>query len=184
MDDAPYQRLSPYQRREALQVAARSSGNRTYVLEKDIWVVADLGRPVRSSVRKAPGLQRRHLPVEGVASNPQVFGGHRHHVRHPRLRSGSGRRRGRRSASAHPRSGETLDEGDPSALRPDRGGPTLPGRRAGRHAPWMSSRSATSSLPSIRGSPVASRAYAPPTSRVRWTRPTPRAGSGPHRSSS
>ena len=43
MDDAPDPALSAEQRREALQVALRSSGYRSYVLERDVWVVATLG---------------------------------------------------------------------------------------------------------------------------------------------
>ena len=42
MADVLYGALAADQRREALQVAARRTGHRTYVLEKDTWVVATL----------------------------------------------------------------------------------------------------------------------------------------------
>ena len=66
MADTPYQTLSADQRREALQVAARSSGHRTYVLEKDIWLVATLG-----VLFEAPF--GRHLVFKGGTSLSKVW---------------------------------------------------------------------------------------------------------------
>ena len=66
MDDAPYQALSADERRDALQVAARSSGHRTYVLEKDIWIVATLG-----ILFEAPFGQ--HLVFKGGTSLSKVW---------------------------------------------------------------------------------------------------------------
>jgi len=66
MDDTPYQSLPSDQRREALQVAARSSGRRTYILEKDVWVVATLG-----VLFKAPF--GRHLVFKGGTSLSKVW---------------------------------------------------------------------------------------------------------------
>ena len=42
MPDALYQRLSVEDRRLALRVAEDAIGRRTFLLEKDIWVVATL----------------------------------------------------------------------------------------------------------------------------------------------
>ena len=42
MAKASYQKLSPAQRRDALEVAERASVHKAYLLEKDIWVVAAL----------------------------------------------------------------------------------------------------------------------------------------------
>ena len=42
MADVGFQRLSPAKRRDALEVAERQCGRQTYLLEKDIWVVATL----------------------------------------------------------------------------------------------------------------------------------------------
>ena len=66
MDDAPYWALSTRERREALQVAARSSGHRAYVIEKDIWVVAALG-----VLFEAPFSQ--HLVFKGGTSLSKVW---------------------------------------------------------------------------------------------------------------
>lgn len=66
MADAPYKALSTDQRREALEVAARSSGERTDVLEKDIWVVAALG-----VLFEAPF--GRHLVFKGGTSLSKVW---------------------------------------------------------------------------------------------------------------
>ena len=49
MADAPFQSLSPKDRRDALEVAAGLSGRRPHLLEKDIWVVQTLGALVETS---------------------------------------------------------------------------------------------------------------------------------------
>ena len=79
-----------------------------------IRALAWLG-PVRPSV----GVQGRHLLVQGVARDPAVLGRHRHHLRHPRLRTGSGCRCRRRGAAAHAQSGEALDKGGGPRLEAD-----------------------------------------------------------------
>ena len=66
MDDAAYPSLSADERRDALQVAGRSTGQRTYVLEKDIWVVAILG-----ILFEAPFGQ--HLVFKGGTSLSKVW---------------------------------------------------------------------------------------------------------------
>ena len=66
MVDTPYQSLPSDQRREALQVAARSSGRRTYVLEKDIWVVVTLDVLFKASFG-------RHLVFKGGTSLSKVW---------------------------------------------------------------------------------------------------------------
>ena len=79
-------------------------------------------RPVRSSA----GVQGRHLLVQGVARDPAVLGRHRHHLRHPRLRTGSGCRCRRRGAGQR-RSVPALPNGSAS-------GPARSSRK-GLHAP-------------------------------------------------
>ena len=61
MADALYETLAADQRREALQVAARRTGQRTYLLEKDTWVVATL-----RALFEAPF--GRHLVFKGGTS--------------------------------------------------------------------------------------------------------------------
>ena len=66
MVDALYEALAADQRREALQVAARRTGHRTYVLEKDTWVVATL-----RVLFEAPF--GRHLVFKGGTSLSKVW---------------------------------------------------------------------------------------------------------------
>lgn len=66
MADVRYQALSADQRREVLRVAVRSSGHRSHVLEKDIWVVATLG-----VLFEAPF--GRHLVFKGGTSLSKVW---------------------------------------------------------------------------------------------------------------
>ena len=66
MADALYEALAADQRREALQVAARRTGHRTYVLEKDTWVVATLRVLFEA-------LFGRHLVFRGGTSLSKVW---------------------------------------------------------------------------------------------------------------
>ena len=66
MADALYETLAADQRREALQVAAQGSGQRTYVLEKDTWIVATL-----RVLFEAPF--GRHLVFKGGTSLSKVW---------------------------------------------------------------------------------------------------------------
>ena len=43
MAETRYQDLSPHDRRDALEVAERNSGQKAHLLEKDVWIVATLG---------------------------------------------------------------------------------------------------------------------------------------------
>ena len=66
MADALYEALASDQRREALQVAAQRTGHRTYVLEKDTWIVATL-----RVLFEAPF--GRHLVFKGGTSLSKVW---------------------------------------------------------------------------------------------------------------
>ena len=49
---------------ERLSAAERQCGQKTYLLEKDTWVVATLS-PVRGAVRTTSGVQGRHIAIRG-----------------------------------------------------------------------------------------------------------------------
>ena len=117
MDDAAYPSLSADERRDALQVAGRSTGQRTYVLEKDIWVVAILG-----ILFEAPFGQ--HLVFKGGTSLSKVWCVIRRfsediditydiRIFAPDLVAGAGEK----ALLSQPQSGEALDKGDPSLPR-------------------------------------------------------------------
>ena len=128
MDDAAYPSLAADERRDALQVAGRSTGRRTYVLEKDIWVVAILG-----VLFEAPFGQ--HLVFKGGTSLSKVWRAVRrfsediditYDIRSfaPDLVAGAGEE----ALPPQPQSGEALDKGDPSP-------PRWVGPQPGRSAP-------------------------------------------------
>ncbi len=67
MAEVGYERLPPAARRDALEVAERECGQRTYLLEKDTWVVATL-----RVLFEAPF--GRHLVFKGGTSLSKVTG--------------------------------------------------------------------------------------------------------------
>ena len=66
MADTQFQRLSAFERRDALDVAARRRGQETFLLEKDTWIVATLG-----VLFEAPF--GRHLVFKGGTSLSKVW---------------------------------------------------------------------------------------------------------------
>lgn len=131
MDDAAYPSLLADERRDALQVVGRSAGQRTFVIEKDIWVVAILGVLFE-------GALEQHLVFQGGTSLSKVWCAIRrfsedigitYDIRRfaPDLAAGAGE-----AALPQPQSGEALDKGDPSS--PRRVSPR-PGRSARRRGP-------------------------------------------------
>jgi hypothetical protein len=67
--------LPPDERREALGVAAASSGRPMHLLDKDVWVVWVLEVLFPNAIRHSPRLQGRLLALQGVPDHPAILGG-------------------------------------------------------------------------------------------------------------
>src|SRR5258708_23753785 len=75
--------LSPDERREALGVAAASSGRPIHLLDKDVWVVWVLEVLFQAPFATHLRVQGRFLALQGVPDHPPILGGCGSDLRYP-----------------------------------------------------------------------------------------------------